>query len=59
MEFTYKTQSEDKRVVMGQTLTGYFVDIYPEFGMTISNKYATEKEAIKRFNTIKNRVNLI
>jgi len=55
-EFKYNTTTETKRVVMGETSNGYFVDVYPQFGMHTSNRYTTEKEALKRFNTIKNRV---
>tara|TARA_R100000231_G_scaffold32980_1_gene28794 strand:+ start:354 stop:545 length:192 start_codon:yes stop_codon:yes gene_type:complete len=59
-EFTYKTTTEEKRVVMGKHQDrNYFVDIYPEFGVHTSNYYDTEEEALKRFNSIKKRVRVI
>ena len=58
-EFVYRTSSESKRVVMGKMSKGWFVDIYPEFGMFKSDFYNTEEEANKRFFSIKRRVRVI
>ena len=56
-QFTYKTQSQNKKVVMGNASEGrFFVDIYPEYSAHTSTKYNTKKEAEKRFNSIKKRV---
>jgi len=58
-EFTYRTKIEEKKVVMGKLPYDdiYFVDIYPDYSIPItSTKYKTKNEAIKRFNSIKNRV---
>ena len=57
MEFTYNTKSETKRVVIGSTYEGKtFVDVYPDYGMHISNVYKTYEDGLKRFNSIKKRV---
>ena len=64
MEFTYKTKSENKKVVLGKLYqwctrkddNRYFVDVYPEHTISTSNYYKTEEEAMKRFNSIRNRV---
>ncbi len=59
-EFTYKTTTEEKRVVMGKHQDGgYFVDVYPEFSMFTSNTYDTEEKALKRFYSIKKRVRVL
>lgn len=57
-EFTYRTKIEEKKVVMGKLPYSdiYFVDIYPDYSISTSTKYKTKKQAIKRFNSIKNRV---
>jgi len=57
-EFTYRTKIENKKVVMGKLPYNdiYFVDIYPDYTIQTSTKYKTKKEAIKRFDLIRNRV---
>ena len=56
-QFTYKTQSQNKKVVTGKSGNGkYFVDIYPEYSLHTSTIYNTKKDAEKRFNSIKKRV---
>lgn len=57
-EFTYRTKIENKKVVMGKLPYDdiYFVDIYPDYTISISTKYKTKNEAIKRFDSIRNRV---
>ena len=57
MRFTYTTKSENKEVVIGSTYDGRtFVDVYPEFGNITSHSYETYEEGLKRFNSIKKRV---
>tara|TARA_R110000824_G_scaffold70667_1_gene181157 strand:+ start:196 stop:387 length:192 start_codon:yes stop_codon:yes gene_type:complete len=57
MEFTYSTKSENKKVVIGSTYKGKtFVDVYTEYKMHTSNIYETYDEGLKRFNSIKKRV---
>ncbi len=57
-EFTYRTKIEEKKVIMGKLPYNdiYFVDIYPDHTISTSTKYKTKNEAIKRFNSIRNRV---
>lgn len=57
-EFTYRTKIEKKKVVIGKLPynDNYFVDIYPDHTIPTSTKYKTKNEAIKRFESIKNRV---
>ena len=57
MQFTYSTKSENKKVIIGLTHGGKtFVDVYPEYSMHTSNIYNTYEEGLKRFNSIKKRV---
>ena len=55
-QFTYRTQSQNKKVVMGNASEGrFFVDIYPEYSAHTSTKYNTKKEAEQRaaFNALR------
>ena len=58
--FKYNTSTQGTKLVsMGKVYGGgFYVEVSGDYSNTVINRYETELEATKRYNTIKNRVNV-